>query len=195
MTAATLILFGYLIGSVPCAYIVGRLVKGVDIKTIGDRNAGAANVYRNISHRAGIAVLAADTAKGAIAVLVATAIASQPVVLLCGAAAVVGHIWPLFSKFKGGRGQATTIGVLLTLMPLAMGILLAICVVPFLVTRNTMLTGIILFFPLWLLALLMGASHALVAYSIVLPCLVGLTHFLTTRHLPDEAKHGASYMR
>lgn len=80
-------------------------------------------------------------------------------------------------------------------MPVEMGILLAICAVPFLTTRNTMLAGAILFSPLWLLALLMGASGPLVAYSIGLPCLVGLTHFLTTRHLPDEARREAVYMR
>ena len=195
MTEAILVLFAYLLGSVPCAYIAGRLVKGVDIRTIGDRNAGAANVYRNIGHRAGIAVMVADIGKGAMAVLVAQGFASQPVVLLCGAAAVAGHNWPLFCKFRGGRGQATTLGVLLTLMPMAMGILLAICAVPFLVTRNTMLAGAILFSPLWLLALLMGASGALVVYTIGLPCLVGLTHFLTTRHLPDQARREATYMR
>jgi glycerol-3-phosphate acyltransferase PlsY len=195
MTAAILVLFGYLLGSIPCACIAGRLVKGVDVRTIGDGNAGAANVYRNISHRAGIAVLVADTAKGAVSVLVAHAIVSQPLIFLCGAAAVAGHNWPLFCSFKGGRGQATTIGVLTTLMPVEMGILLAICAVPFLTTRNTMLAGAILFSPLWLLALLMGAPGPLVAYSIGLPCLVGLTHFLTTRHLPDEARREAVYMR
>ncbi len=195
MAAAILVMFGYMLGSIPCAYIAGRLIKGVDITTIGDHNAGAANVYRNISHRAGIAVAAGDTAKGAISVLVAQALASQPVVLLCGVAAVVGHNWPLFCRFRGGRGQATTLGVLLTLMPMAMGILLAACAVPFLVTRNTMLAGAILFSPLWLLAWLTGASGALVGYSVGLPCLVGFTHFLTTRHLPEEAKREAIYMR
>jgi len=195
MTAAILVLFGYLLGSIPFAYVAGRLVRGVDIRTVGDGNAGAANVYRNIGHRAGIAVLAADVGKGAVPVLVCEAIASQPVVLLCGAAAVAGHNWPLFSNFKGGRGQATTLGVLLTLMPVEMCILLAVCAGPFLVTRNTALAGAILFSPLWLLALLMGASNALVAYSIGLPCLVGLTHLLTARHLSDEARREAAYMR
>jgi glycerol-3-phosphate acyltransferase PlsY len=195
MVVATLVLFSYLLGSIPSAYIAARLVKSVDIRTIGDRNAGAANVYRNVSHPAGIAVMAADISKGAIAVLIAQAIASQPVVLLCGLAAVAGHNWPLFIRFKGGRGQATTLGVLLTLMPKGMGILLATCAVPFLVTRNTMLTGAILFSPLWLVALLTGASGALVGYSIGLPCLAGLTHFLTTRHLSDDAKREATYMR
>ena len=195
MTAAALVLFSYLLGSIPSAYIAGRLRKGVDIKMIGDRNAGAANVFRNIDHRAGIAVLVADIAKGAIPVLVSLALASTPVVLLCGIAAVGGHNWPLFHGLKGGRGQATALGVLLALMPVETGILMAVCAVPFLVTRNTMLAGAIVFSPLWLLAWIMGEPGALVAYSIGLPCLVGLAHFLTTRHLPEEARREAAYMR
>jgi len=195
MTAMLLVMLGYLLGSIPAAYIAGRLVKGLDINTVGDRNAGAANVYRNIDHRAGVAVLVADVGKGAIPVLVSQALASQTVVLFCGIAAVAGHNWPLFRSFKGGRGQATALGVLLALMPVEMGILVAICAAPFLVTRNTMLAGAILFSPLWLLALVMREPAALVAYSIGLPCLVGLAHFLTTRHLPDEARHEAIYMR
>ena len=195
MTDVMLILFSYLLGSVPWAYVAGRLIKGVDIRTIGDRNAGAANVYRHISHRAGIAVLVADVAKGAIPVLIAQAFASLSVVLICGLAAVAGHNWPLFIRFRGGRGQATTIGVLLVLAPVAMGILIAASVVPFLSTRNTMLVGAILFSPLGLLAWLSGASPVLVAYSIALPCLVASTHFLTIRHLSDEARREAIYMR
>ncbi len=195
MTVAILVLFSYLLGSIPFAYISGRLVKGVDIRMISDRNAGAANVYRNISHRAGIAVTAADICKGAIPVLMAQALVPPPAVLLCGLAAVAGHNWPLFIRFKGGRGLATTIGVLLALLPTAMIILLAVSAVPFFITRSTMLAGTILFAPLWLVALLTGESGALVGYSIGLPCLVGLTHFFTTRHLPEEAKREATYMR
>jgi glycerol-3-phosphate acyltransferase PlsY len=74
-------------------------------------------------------------------------------------------------------------------------ILLAVSAVPFFVTRNTMLVGVILFSPLWLVALLTGASAALVGYSIGLPCLVGLTHFLTTKHLPEEARQTVNYMQ
>jgi glycerol-3-phosphate acyltransferase PlsY len=195
MTAVILILFSYLLGSVPCAYIAGHRVKDVDVRTIGDRNAGAANVYRNIGHAAGIAVAAADVAKGAIPILVAQTLASQPVALLCGGAAVAGHNWPPFSNFKGGRGMATTIGVLFPLLPKEMSILLAACAVPFLKTRNLVVTGSILFAPLPLLAWALGASNALILYAVALPCLVGLTNILTTRHLSDEARREAMHMR
>jgi len=195
MVAAMLVLFSYLLGSIPSAYIAGRLVRGIDITKVGDGNVGAANAYREIGAKAGMAVLVADVSKGAIAVSITSIFASQPVVLLAGLGAVAGHNWPLYIGFRGGRGESTAIGVLSVLLPQAMLILLAVSAVPFFVTRNTMLVGAILFSPLWLVALLMGASAALVGYSIGLPCLVGLTHFLTTRHLPEEARQTVNYMR
>ena len=189
------VIVSYIIGLFPSAYIAGRLLKGVDIRKVGDRNAGAANVYRNISHTAGMTVLAIDIGKGAIAVLLAQAVASQPIVLLCGVAVVAGHNWPIFLRFKGGRGLATTIGVLLALLPIAMSILLAVCAVPFLKTRNLVITGSILFAPLPLLAWRLGASYWLILYSVTLPCLAGLIHLITTRNLPEEEKREALHMR
>jgi len=195
MISVALVLFGYLLGSIPSAYIAGRLVKGVDIRKVGDGNVGAANAYREIGSKAGMAVLVADVGKGAIAVSITSILASQPVVLLAGLGAVAGHNWPVYIGFRGGRGESTALGVLSVLLPQPMLILLAVSAVPFFVTRNTMVAGAILFSPLWLVALLTGASLALVVYSIGLPCLVGLTHFLTTRHLPEEAKETANYMQ
>ena len=193
--AAMLVLFSYLLGSVPSAYIAGRVLRGIDIRNVGDGNVGAVNAYREIGSTAGVAVLVADVCKGVTAVMVVQAFASQLVVFLAGFAVVVGHNWPLYIGFRGGTGEATTIGVLCVLLPQAMLILLAVCAIPFLVTRNTMLAGAILFAPLWLVALLTGASGALIGYSIGLPSLVGLTHLLTTRHLPGGVKQRTKYMR
>jgi len=195
MVAAMLVLFSYLLGSIPSAYIAGRVLKGIDIRKVGDGNVGAANAYREIGPIVGVAVFIADAWKGVIAVMVAQALASQVVAFFTGFAVVAGHNWPLYIGLRGGRGESTTIGVLSVLLPQAMLILLAVCAVPFLVTRNTMLAGAILFGPLWLVALLMGTSGALVGYSIGLPCFVGLRHFFTTRHLPDDVKQRAIYMR
>lgn len=186
-----MVLLSYIIGSLPSAYIAGRLLKGVDIRKVGDRNAGAANVYRNISHKAGIVVLIADIAKGAVVILIAQMITTQPIVFLCGLATVAGHNWPIFIRFKGGRGEATTLGVFLTLVPKVMIILLVVSVLALFKTRNLLLTGAILFAPLPLAVWALGAEVPLILYSIALPCLVGLTHFLTTRHVPDEAKREA----
>jgi glycerol-3-phosphate acyltransferase PlsY len=116
-------------------------------------------------------------------------------VYLTGLAAVLGHIFPVFLGFKGGRGEATASGVLVVLLPKAMLILLCIAIVPFIITRNTMLLGTILFLPLSLSAYLSGAPPALIGYSAGLPCLVGLSHLITTRHLSLEIKKKSKYMR
>ena len=195
MIAPAVVLLGYLVGSFPSAYLAGRLMGGIDIRHVGDHNAGVVNVYREINPRAGLAVLLIDVGKGMLVVLIAAAFVSQSVVLLSGVAAVAGHNWPLYIGFKGGKGLATTIGVLTMLMPQAMLILLAIAAVPFLVTRDTRLIGVLLFVPLPIVAWFMGAPGMLIGYSIGLPCLVGFTHLLTTRHLPPEVKRGGTYMR
>ena len=195
MTDFWVVCVSYIIGLFPSAYIAGRLLKGIDIRKVGDRNAGAANVYRSISHIAGMAVLATDIGKGVIAILIARAFVSQPMVFLCGIAVVAGHIWPIFLRFKGGRGLATTIGVLLALLPMAMAVLLAVCLLPFLKTRNLVITGIIIFAPLPILAWRLGAPGLLILYSVALPCIAGIMHLVTTRHLPKEQKKEALYMR
>lgn len=195
MTNYWVVLVSYIIGLFPSAYIAGRLLKGVDIRKIGDGNPGAANVYRHISHTAGLSVLAADIVKGAVAVLIAQAVASAPAVFLSGAAVIAGHNWPIFFRLKGGRGLATTIGVLLALLPLAMAILLAACVFPFFKTHNLVLTGAVLFAPLPLLAWWLGASGGLIIYSVALPCLAGVVHLVTTRNLSEEQKKESLYMR
>lgn len=189
------ILLGYLIGSTPNAYIIGRLIKGVDIRKLGDGNIGAANAYREIGPRWGIIVLFADMLKGAIAVLISYLSGSLNIALLTGLAVVVGHNWSIFMKFKGGRGQSTLVGVFTALLPLPMLVLIVISFILNIITRNTMLVGIILFSPLWLISLIMHKPIELIIFSIGLPCLVGVTHFITTRNLPEHIKKKTHYMR
>jgi acyl phosphate:glycerol-3-phosphate acyltransferase len=194
---ALLIVFSYLLGAIPTAYIVGRLVKGIDIRGAGDGNVGAANAFREIGPVAGLSVMLFDICKGVAATLITQAFGyPQIVVFAAGFAVVAGHIWSPFIGFKGGRGEATASGVLVALLPIEMFILLAIALVPFLVThRNTMVLGAILFAPLWLASWIMGASISLICYSIALPILVGLTHFFTTRRLPPEVRQRGKFMR
>ena len=183
------IIMGYLLGSLPSAFIAGRLLRGVDIREMGDSNMGAANAWRELGARAGIAVLVVDAGKGAAAMLIATVIGvSLPALLFTGLAVVAGHNWPLFLGFRGGKGAATTFGVLLTQLPYPVLILLGVALIPFALTRNVNLAGAFLFSPLAPVAWWLDASGALIAYSILLPCVVGLTHFITTRHTPAEVK-------
>ena len=126
----------YLIGAIPPAYIAGRLIKGIDIRQVGTRNMGAMNVFYQVGFAAGLLVLAVDIGKGAAAVALARWLGVPEIVaLLAGAAAVIGHGFPVFLKFHGGRGGATCIGILVFLMPWAIPIYLAIFGIALLLTR------------------------------------------------------------
>ncbi len=111
------IIGSYLIGSVPWGLVVGRL-KGIDIREYGSGNIGSTNVLRTLGTKFGAIVLIADVLKGVIAVLLARYIIQTPAgEMAAGFAAIAGHDWSLFLKFKGGRGVATSLGALL---PMAM---------------------------------------------------------------------------
>ena len=183
-----IVILGYFLGSIPTAYITGRVVKGIDIRRVGDANVGAANAFHQLGKKIGVAVGIIDAGKGALAVLIAQAADSpQVVVLLTGAAAIIGHNWPIFLAFRGGRGECTTIGVLLTLVMQPMLILGGVAIVTLLITRNVILASAILFVPLSLVCWWLEISGMLVGYSIALPCLVGFTHFLRTRRVASTS--------
>ncbi len=123
------IVIGYLVGSLPIGYLVAHTASGVDLRRVGSGNVGAANVYRTGGLRMGIAVMVADMAKGATAVLLA---GGELPAAAAGVAAVVGHIYPVWLGFKGGKGVATAAGVFGVLSPwptaiaaLAFGVTLA----------------------------------------------------------------------
>jgi glycerol-3-phosphate acyltransferase PlsY len=131
------IIIGYLLGSIPTAYIVSRIRKGIDIRTVGSGNMGAANVMREIGTPEGIFVGLIDIAKGAGAILIAQALnISELWVFGAGFAALVGHNFPVFAGFRGGRGSATVIGIFLVLAPLSMLVTLVIVAIPFFTTRK-----------------------------------------------------------
>ena len=179
-----IVLVGYFLGSIPTAYIAGHLLKGRDIRQMGDANMGAANTFRELGAKVGVAVGIIDAGKGALAIFIAqVADSPQVVVLLTGVAAVAGHNWPVFLGFRGGRGESTTIGVLLTLVTQPMLITGIATVITLLVRKNVMLASAVLFIPLPLLCWWLGFPGLLIGYSIALPCLVGFTHFLRTRRL------------
>jgi acyl phosphate:glycerol-3-phosphate acyltransferase len=145
------ILLAYLLGSIPSAWLAGTWVKGIDIRRHGSGNMGATNVFRVLGPGPGVAVLLADVAKGAAAVLLLPQLAPQgPLVwwqdsgalaasawwpCLLGLAAVLGHSYTIFLGFKGGKGVATSLGVFLALAPFATLVALAVFGVIFWATR------------------------------------------------------------
>jgi len=110
---------GYLMGSVPFGYILTRLFAGRDIRREGSGNIGATNVSRTLGWKGGLATMVLDVAKGAVPVALAAHFNPHPLAAgLAGLAAVLGHCYPLFLGFKGGKAVATSLGVFLVLAPL-----------------------------------------------------------------------------
>jgi glycerol-3-phosphate acyltransferase PlsY len=140
---AGLIVFGYLLGSVPFAVIVGRL-SGIDVRAQGSGNPGATNVARTAGLGAGAAVAILDIAKGAASVLAAEQMQASPAVAAAaGAAAVVGHVFPVWLRFRGGKGVATACGMFAVLAPLATALAASVFLVVALVTRYISLGSIL----------------------------------------------------
>jgi len=177
-----IVLLAYFLGAIPTAYIAGRWLKGGDIRQMGDGNMGARNAFHELGAKAGVSIFFIDAGKGVLAIFIAQ-LASLPQagLLLTGVAAVAGHNWPIFNGFRGGRGEATTIGVLLALITQPMLILAGPTLATLLIKKNVTLASCVLFIPLPLVCWWLGVPGVFVAYSMGLPCLVGFTHFLRTR--------------
>jgi acyl phosphate:glycerol-3-phosphate acyltransferase len=108
-------LFGYLLGSIPFGVLLTRLAGGPDLRSIGSGNIGATNVLRTGRKGLAAATLACDVLKGTVAVLMVTAVADDAAALIAALGAFLGHLFPVWLKFKGGKGVATYIGLLLGL--------------------------------------------------------------------------------
>lgn len=121
MTLALWTLAAYLLGAIPTSYLVARLAKGVDLREVGSKNLGATNLYRSLGWRYAIPVGLFDVAKGAIPVwLFGPRAGGGPwIPLLLGLVAVLGHVFSVFVRFKGGKGVATAAGVVLGVAPWA----------------------------------------------------------------------------
>ncbi len=138
------LLAAYLIGSVSFGYLAGRLLLGVDIRQHGSGNTGATNVLRTLGTVPAIVIFFLDVGKGYAAIFLAGLLTDIPLmIMLSGVAVVAGHNWPLFYKFKGGRGVATTVGVMLGLAPLVILISLLVGVPVIALTRYVSLGSII----------------------------------------------------
>ncbi len=182
------IVIGYLLGSIPTAYIATRLAMGKDIRQLGGGNVGGLNTYLEVGVKPALVVGIVDLGKGAAAVAIAYWILVVPTlfVMLVGLAAVIGHNWMVFLKFSGGKGMGTTFGVLAVLLPVygywyGFLILLGVISLPFAFTRNVALSmGIgLVFLPLiiWLTTQSMLAT----VLAIILGLLIGLKFFPTAR--------------
>jgi len=169
------VIAAYLLGSIPFAYLAGRWLKKVDIRREGGGNVGATNVLRQVGTAAGIVVMAADIGKGTLAIIIAQGLGvSQLVVFAAGLAVVVGHNWPVFLDFEGGRGGATTIGVFFALAPIPNSIVFGIMLLLAFITSNLRLSMAVGIALLPLLIWAFGGELSLILYAIGLPLFTGL---------------------
>jgi len=179
-----LVAFAYLIGSIPSSVWIGRRFYGIDVRDLGSKNAGATNTLRTLGKKAGLVVLLLDMIKGWLAVSLACLSSyksgSSTIIHLevaMSIAAIIGHIFPIYAGFKGGKGVATTMGIIMGISP----IMALLCVVVFalvlVISHYVSLASIIavLSFPIWII--LYKTTHPwLMAFSIVLPVMVIITH-------------------
>ncbi|MDO8225179.1 glycerol-3-phosphate 1-O-acyltransferase PlsY [Bacillus cabrialesii] len=146
MLIALLIILAYLIGSIPSGLIVGKLAKGIDIREHGSGNLGATNAFRTLGVKAGSIVIAGDILKGTLATALPFLMHVDIHPLLVGVFAVLGHVFPVFAKFKGGKAVATSGGVLLFYAPLLFITMVAVFFIFLYLTKfvslSSMLTGI-----------------------------------------------------
>jgi glycerol-3-phosphate acyltransferase PlsY len=142
---AFLVLFvtAYLVGSIPFGVVIGKLFYGVDVRQHGSGNVGTTNVFRVLGKKAGIAVLICDMLKGYVPAVIAAWLFHPWFAIFIAAAPVVGHIYSVFLKFKGGKGIATGAAVVLALVPVVFAIILVVWIVLVLTTRYVSVASLV----------------------------------------------------
>ena len=190
-------LLAYAIGGIPTAYLFTRFALGRDIRSVGDSNSGAANVYREVGPRAGLACGALDIIKGGIAIIVVRLIIHDAgIEMFAGVCAVIGHIWPVYLRFRGGRGAAVAVGVMIAMLPLFTLPLGALALVALYHTRKSMvalfmfLAGVPVLS--WVAVITVGHEASLAGYALVIPVMAGMSHVYATVLLPRFRKSSSA---
>lgn len=197
------ILSSYLLGSIPTAYIFVRFIKGTDIRKFGSGNVGATNALRLLGKRIGVTVLLLDIVKGFVAVFFLgnflthriTFINEETLRIILGASCITGHIWTIFLSFKGGKGVATTLGVLIALAVKASGlqIVIALTLLTWLIVlilfRFVSLASVIAAISLPVYMWLCRQSALLITTGIILSLLVIFRHKTNLKRLLQGQEH------
>ena len=181
----------YIIGSIPTAYIFGRVLKGIDIREYGSGNAGATNVFRVIGKAPGAIVLIIDIIKGYIS---ATYLASgfmylAPVTrpelyrILFGLSAIAGHNWTLFLKFKGGKGVAASAGVVIGLIPKIFWLGFLVWLITFFITGFVSLSSIVAVVSIPIFTLAFGEPAEIIIFMCLLCLIIVYKHKPNIRRL------------
>lgn len=195
---AIIVILSYLIGSIPNSIIISKMVRGIDIREHGSGNAGGTNVMRVLGWKYGVLVIFLDALKGAIAVVIIARLFYGPlpfenvspfddftlVQIIAGISAVIGHVWTVFARFKGGKGIATALGMLLMLITIDMLIAVGIFTVVVLISRYVSLGSIIAAISVpSTLFIRENLFHVdIPGYSTLLPFVIGVTALVIYTH-------------
>ncbi|HLW30594.1 MAG TPA: glycerol-3-phosphate 1-O-acyltransferase PlsY [Brumimicrobium sp.] len=192
------IIFGiaaYLLGSIPTAVWVGRMKYNIDVREHGSKNAGATNTFRVLGKKAGIVVLSVDILKGVLAVILPFIISSYTwaddhlihLKIVSGILVVIGHIFPVFASFNGGKGVATSLGVVLGIHPQAALICIVLFLIVFIISNYVSLGAITasVAFPLLVEFVFHNKNISLMIFSIVLSSAVIILHHKNIKRILD----------
>jgi len=172
-----LIAIAYLAGSVPFGLLIARLTGNVDLRRVGSGNIGATNVLRAVGKGAAALTLIGDIGKGAAAVMLARGLgASSRILAAVALAAVLGHLFPIFLGFRGGKGVATTLGVVLAAMPVVGGLLLLVWLLVAVVWRYSSLAALAAAAALPALAWLVDGRPVMVLFGALSAALIFWRH-------------------
>ncbi|MCK4648441.1 glycerol-3-phosphate 1-O-acyltransferase PlsY [bacterium] len=197
------IILSYLLGSIPTSYIMGKLWKGIDLRKHGSGNVGAANTFRVLGPIPGVIIFLGDALKGWVAVYCISLLVpvetftSEWVKIFCGMAAICGHNWTIFLKFKGGRGVATSIGVFFALAPQAIGISLLLGIVIISLTRYISLGSMIgaIALPFLVVLLPFKRPSPYLWFALLVALLVIIKHIPNIKRLIKGKENKLSFKR
>ncbi len=177
------IIISYILGNFSTAYLIAKLYAGIDIRKYGSGNAGATNALRTLGKKAGIAALLGDVLKGICAVVLGKLIAGEDGQILAGLFVVVGHNWPAFLNFKGGKGVATTIGVMIAINPFIIAGIVPAGIIFIAITKYVSLASILGMAVFPFIMLLTRQSVKLVVFSFILSIMSVYRHKTNIKRL------------
>jgi acyl phosphate:glycerol-3-phosphate acyltransferase len=179
------VIIAYLLGAIPFSFMLGKAIKGIDIRTTGSKNVGATNLMRCAGKFPGILALLLDASKGVIAVtFIADIFYRQDLLIgehffkiILGFFAVMGHVWTVFLRFKGGKGVATTVGVLIGLSPLAAALGIFVWLVFIAIFKYVSLSSIAMSVAMPVAMLFLGEPVEYIVLSFVLCIIIMCRHY------------------
>jgi acyl phosphate:glycerol-3-phosphate acyltransferase len=201
---AVILIFAYLLGSVPNAVWIGRVFFNTDVREHGSKNAGSTNTIRVLGYKAGLPVLLLDILKGFLAVkLIYFTFYYIPATgeyinfqLLLGLAVIIGHIFPVFANFRGGKGVATLIGVIMAIDPISTLICIGVFMVTLILTKYVSLSSLIagLSFPILVIVVFNTTTSSLVIFSLIVFVLLLFTHQKNIERLVRREESKANFL-